>query len=42
MAWTATNTKRFKRTLIYSDTDTQNANFRGNPLDLAVSDFFAF
>ena len=24
--------KRFKRTLIYYDTDTQSANFRGNPL----------
>ena len=26
------NTKRFKRTLIYFDKDTQYANFRGNPL----------
>ena len=26
------NTKRFKRTLIYFDTDTQYANFRRNPL----------
>ena len=26
------NTKRFKRTLIYFDADTQYANFRGNPL----------
>ena len=26
------NTKRFKRTLIYFNTDTQYANFRGNPL----------
>ena len=26
------NTERFKRTLIYYDTDTQYANFRGNPL----------
>ena len=26
------NTKRFKRTLIYYDTDTQYANFRGNLL----------
>ena len=26
------NTKRFKRTLINFDTDTQYANFRGNPL----------
>ena len=26
------NTKRFKPTLIFSDTDTQYANFRGNPL----------
>ena len=25
------NTKRFKRTLIYFNTDTQYANFRGNP-----------
>ena len=24
--------KRFKRTLIYLDTNTQSANFRGNPL----------
>ena len=41
----APNTKRFKRTLIYFNTDTQYANFRGNPLYqakkqgvLAVSD----
>ena len=26
----STNTKSFKRTLIYFDTDTQYANFRGN------------
>ena len=26
------NTKRLKGTLIYYDTDTQYANFRGNPL----------
>ena len=26
------NTKRFKRTRIYFNTDTQCANFRGNPL----------
>ena len=26
------NTKRFKRTLIYFNTDTQYAHFRGNPL----------
>ena len=26
------NTKRFKRTLIYFDTNTQYANFGGNPL----------
>ena len=26
------NTERFKRTLIYYDTDTQYANYRGNPL----------
>ena len=26
------NTKRFKRTRIYFNTDTQYANFRGNPL----------
>ena len=26
------NTKRFKRMLIYFNTDTQYANFRGNPL----------
>ena len=26
------NTARFKRTLIYFNTDTQYANFRGNPL----------
>ena len=26
------NTKRFKRTLIYFNTDTQDANFGGNPL----------
>ena len=26
------NTKRFKRTLIYFEIDTQYANFRGNPL----------
>ena len=26
------NTKRFKRTLIYFDTDTQNGNFQGNLL----------
>ena len=25
------NTKRFKRTLIYFNTDTQYTNFRGNP-----------
>ena len=24
--------KRFRKTLIYFDTDTQSANFRGNPL----------
>ena len=24
--------RRFKRTLIYYDTDTQSTNFRGNPL----------
>ena len=30
------NTKRFKRTLIYYDTDTQYANFRGNPLRQAT------
>ena len=26
------NTKRFKRTLLYFNTDTHYANFRGNPL----------
>ena len=26
------NTKRFKQTLIYFNTDTRYANFRGNPL----------
>ena len=26
------NTKRFKRTLIYFNTDTQYANVQGNPL----------
>ena len=26
------NTKRFKRTLIYFNMDTQYANFQGNPL----------
>ena len=26
------NTRSFKRTLIYFNTDTQHANFRGNPL----------
>ena len=26
------NTKSFKRTLIYFNTDTQYANFQGNPL----------
>ena len=26
------NTKSFKRTLIYFNTDTQYADFRGNPL----------
>ena len=26
------NTKRFKRTLIYFDMDTQYAHFQGNPL----------
>ena len=26
------NTKRFKQTLIYFNTDTQHAHFRGNPL----------
>ena len=26
------NTKRFKRMLIYFNTDTQHANFWGNPL----------
>ena len=30
------NTKRFKRTLIYYDTDTQYANFRGNPIRQAT------
>ena len=30
------NTKRFKRTLIYFETDTQYANFRGNPLHQAT------
>ena len=30
------NTKRFKRTLIYYDTDTQSTNFRGNPLRQAT------
>ena len=30
------NTKRFKRTLIYYDTDTQYGNFRGNPLRQAT------
>ena len=33
----APNTKRFKRTLIYFNTDTQYANFRGNPLYQASS-----
>ena len=30
------NTERFKRTLIYFDTDTQYANFQGNPLRQAT------
>ena len=30
------NTKRFRQTLIYFNTDTQYANFRGNPLHQAT------
>ena len=30
------NTKRFKRTLIYFNTDTQYANFQGNFLNQAT------
>ena len=32
-----TGHKRFKRTLIYLDTNTQSANFRGNPLYQATN-----
>ena len=34
------NTKRFKRTLIYFYTDTQYANYRGNPLYQATKRHF--
>ena len=34
------NTKSFKRTLIYYDTDTQSANFRGNPFDKLQNDAY--
>jgi len=33
-----TGHKRFKRTLIYLDTNTQSANFRGNPLCQATEE----
>ena len=33
--------KRFKRTLIYYDTDTQSANFWGNPLRQATKQHVA-